>query len=89
MRTTRVNKFLFSQVACRSMKMSDYLNRGIPKRVLRDDGKDYLEDHNLSKRESYYRRQLSRLDELEKIQLGNSIGNGPKKTIAKKPTNSE
>lgn len=70
MRLSQVIRFYTSQFKCN--KLSDYHNRGRPKRVLKDDGSNYFDDPNVSMKEQHYRQKLKRLNDLEQLQLAGS-----------------
>lgn len=53
-----------------SYKPDTVINRGRPRRILRDDGSDYLVDSRLTPSKGEYVNQLKRLNELERKQLG-------------------
>lgn len=71
MKLTNTLRFYCSLVISRSLKHDSYHNAGKPRRILRDDGSDYYSERNLTPTESSIKRQLERLDRLEKMQLGN------------------
>lgn len=88
MRLTQVVRIFTSQTIqnSRGIKLTNYHNRGKPKRVLRDDGSNYYDDQNITKKEDYYRQQLNRLDDLERMQLNISPNSKSKKSNGRDPS---
>lgn len=70
--------YIFQPVIQKLEARSDsYLNRGKPKKILDDDGKDFLADKNLSPKDQ---NQIKRWEKLEKAQLS---GTSPSKDSSK------
>lgn len=87
MRFTNPLRVYSSLVMLRHQKLSLYHNAGRPRRLLRDDGTDYNLDRNLSPKQADVRRQLNRLEQLEKLQFASSKAGPPcrKSGFARKP----
>ena len=80
MRFTQVCNFYASHVLSRQIpfKASSYHIRGKPRRVLRDDGSDYLEDRGITPKEQDYRRRIERLERLGRAQLSGLSPSDPR-----------